>query len=76
MLDETRKKKDLEKSQDQLKRIQLLIEGSRKSFKDNNDRFHKFQKFVYETSLNEADRATLDATGKPVIEFNILTSNT
>lgn len=72
MLDETRKKKDLEKSQDQLKRIQLLIEGSRKSFKENNDRFHKFQKFVYETSLNEADRATLDATGKPVIEFNIL----
>ncbi len=57
---------------DQLKRIKKNIEKSYIHFKPNYDRFHEFQRIVFKTGLNDDDISTLEALGKPVIEFNIL----
>jgi len=58
----------------QLKRIKSNIERSFTLFKKNNDRFHDFFRFVFESALDESDKASLKALGKPIIEFNILNS--
>lgn len=55
----------------QLKRIKKNIEKSEIYFKPNNERYHEFQKFVFETALNDNDIATLNNFGKPILEFNI-----
>lgn len=55
----------------ELKRIKRNIESSSIYFKKNNDRFHHFFKFVFETAIDENDRAALATMGKPIIEFNI-----
>jgi hypothetical protein len=55
----------------QLKRIKKNIESSNISFKKNNDRFHEFFKFVFETAISESDKAALSTMGKPIVEFNI-----
>lgn len=55
----------------ELKRIKRNIESASTYFKKNNDRFHFFFKFVFETAIDENDRAALATMGKPIIEFNI-----
>lgn len=59
-------------AKDQLKRIKENIENSATSFRKNNERFHEFFKFVFETAINETQRAALLTTGKPIIEFNVV----
>ena len=59
---------------EQLKRIKANIERSFTLFKKNNDRFHDFFRFVFESALDETDKAGLKELGKPIIEFNILNS--
>lgn len=61
----------LKKYKDELKPIKRNIETSTIYFKKNNDRFHEFIKFVFETALDESDRTALKTLAKPVIEFNI-----
>jgi len=59
------------KYRDQLKRIKRNIETSHSWFRKNNDRFHEFFKFVFETAISAPDEQALKTMGKPVIEFNI-----
>lgn len=59
------------KYRDQLKRIKKNIETSTTYFKKNNDRFHEFFKFVFQTALTQGDESVLNTMGKPIIEFNI-----
>lgn len=55
----------------QLKRIKQNIENSTLYFKKNNDRFHEFMKFVFQTGLTDNDESSLKTAGKPIIEFNL-----
>ena len=59
------------KYRDQLKRIKRNIETSASWFKKNNDRFHEFFKFIFETAISSPDEQALKTMGKPIIEFNI-----
>lgn len=63
--------KPAQKYQDRLKGIKKKIEKASVYWKANSKRYHKFQKFVFETSLDSTDVDTLNSMGKPVIEFNI-----
>ena len=60
-----------ESHKEQLKRIKKNIEKAEINFKPNNERYHEFQKFVFETALTDGDIATLNNFGKPILEFNI-----
>lgn len=62
-------------TKDQLHRIKQSVESAYISFKPNYERFHEFQTFAFKTALNEDDESTLDATGKPVIEANIVNAH-
>jgi len=57
---------------DQLDRIKSNIKDFRDYFKDNYDRYNRFLKFVFETSLSADDRNILSTLGRPQLEFNIL----
>ncbi len=59
---------------DRLKELKKTIEESYEYFRENRERYEKFTKFVFKTSLNDDEAATLASTGKPTIEFNILES--
>lgn len=61
-------------NQDELTRIKFNVSGSHLYFKDNVDRFHTFRRYVYETTINDDQKAVLQGLGKPVIEFNLLPS--
>jgi len=64
---------DIAKShKDKLEHIKKLVGDAVAANKANADRFHHFQKFVYQTALSQADEDTLNALNKPVIEFNIV----
>lgn len=58
--------------QDELPQIKFNISNSWLYFKDNVDRFHDFRRYVFDTTINEDQKAVLQGTGKPVIEFNML----
>lgn len=58
--------------QDQLSAIKKNIEKSHEYFQDNVKRFNYFRQFVFQSSLSEADRAALQKTKKPILEFNSL----
>lgn len=60
-----------ERHQSQLKPIKKCVEDAMIYFKENNDRFHSFQKFVFQTALTSDDENALSAAGKPIIEFNL-----
>ena len=57
---------------DRLKELKDTVEEAQQYFAENVRRFEKFTKFVFKSSLNDDEAATLAATGKPTIEFNIL----
>lgn len=57
---------------DRLDELKNYVLQSNQNFKDNNDRFDKFIRFVYKTSLTESSSATLASTGTPDLEFNSL----
>lgn len=52
--------------------IKKKIEDSWAYFGKNYDRFYKFKKFVFNTSLNTDDLNTLETLKKPELEFNTL----
>lgn len=56
---------------DQLNRIKKNIETAEMHWKENNQRYHEFQRFVFQTAITQTDQDTLLALGKPLIEFNI-----
>jgi len=58
--------------QDELKRIKENISISYFYFKDNVNRYHDYRRFVFDTSINQDQKAVLQSQNKPVIEFNIL----
>lgn len=58
-------------SKEHLKRIKQNIDDSYRYFEKNYKRFHEFRKFVFKTSLTEADVTVLTNVGKPNIEFNV-----
>lgn len=58
--------------QDELPRIKFNVSTSWLYFKDNVDRYHTFRKYVYDTNVNDDQKAVLQNTGKPVVEFNLL----
>lgn len=68
MLKQPETKEDLEK----LESIKSRVEQSYQYAQPNYDRFHKFKKFVYDTSLSADDVSKLIVMKKPNIEFNIL----
>ena len=57
---------------EELDRIKKNINQSYMYFYENYERFHRFRKFVFETSLSAMEKDTLTALKKPIIEFNIL----
>lgn len=57
---------------DKLPTIKRNIEQSSQYFKKNYDRYQRFMKFVFDTSLSPNDLATLKALNKPNLEFGIL----
>jgi hypothetical protein len=60
------------KYKSELKTLKRLVEASCDYFKANNQRFHAFQRFTFQSALNTPDVDTLQALQKPVIEFNIV----
>lgn len=54
--------------------IKKNVEEAHTYFKDNYDRYHKFTKFVFETSITPRDQEILTDLQKPDLEFNILES--
>ncbi len=60
------------KHKDQLRRIKNIIKDQQEYWQPNVQRYHMFRRFVYDTSLNEGDKAVLNALNKPELEFNIL----
>jgi hypothetical protein len=59
-------------NQNKLKLIKTQISESYKYFQENYERYQKFMKFVYDTSLSSDDVSKLLVLKKPNIEFNIL----
>jgi len=57
---------------ERLKELKESVEQSHDYFKENNERFNEFVKFVFVKSLTDEDVTTLQELGKPVLEFNIL----
>lgn len=59
----------------QHERIKKNIRDSYMYFQKNYDRFHRFRKYLFQTTIDENQETTLIDQGKPVIEFNILPSS-
>lgn len=55
-----------------LARIKKNVGNSYLYFKENNQRYHDFRKYVFKSSINETQRTVLKGMNKPIIEFNIL----
>jgi hypothetical protein len=60
------------KHQDRLNELKEKVRQSELYFKDNNNRFKEFVKFVFNTSLTAEDITKLISLNKPTLEFNIL----
>ncbi len=60
------------KYQSDLKRIKANIQDSYEYFRDNNESYHLWKKFVFVTALTDEDKALLSSINKPQIEQNIL----
>lgn len=65
------KNKEKVDNKDQLERIKKNIEKAEMGFKDNNKRYHDYQRMVFQSAIEQNDEDTLRASGKPIIEFNI-----
>lgn len=62
------------KIQDELPELRKLVRKSQEYFKDNYKRFNEFRKFVYETSVTQAESDINDQLQRPNLEFNVLTA--
>lgn len=61
-----------EKHQSQLPRIVKNINAAFADFKKNNDRYHEYMMFTFETSLTQDETNVLNSLDRPVIEFNMM----
>lgn len=57
--------------QDELESIKKDVKNSYEANKLNNERFHEFRRFTFETSLTQEDITLLNQINKPQLEFNI-----
>jgi hypothetical protein len=57
--------------QDRLQSIKDKVKNTYESFRSNYDRFNKFRKFVFDTSLRDEEISLLATIGKPQLEFNV-----
>lgn len=57
--------------QDELPRLKKSVKNTYTYFQPNYKRFNDFRRFVFDTSLTDADKMVLDSLKKPQIEFNI-----
>jgi hypothetical protein len=60
------------KHTDRLEDLKDLVKRSYDYNRENAERWHEFQKFIYLTSISEDDKEVLKDLNKPQIEFNIL----
>lgn len=64
------------KHTERLKELKKSVEESREYFRENVQRYEKFMRFVFRSSLDDTEdgneEATLADRGMPTIEFNIL----
>ena len=60
------------KHTDRLKGLKKSVEEAQQYFNDNVQRYEKFTKFVFKTSIDDMEMGTLADRGMPTIEFNIL----
>jgi hypothetical protein len=60
------------KHTDKLKLLKKSVEESQEYFHDNVERYERFLRFVFKSSLDGIEEATLADRGLPTIEFNIL----
>lgn len=51
-----------------------MVETSWEYFNHNSKRFNEFMRFVFDTSLSNADKTKLGTLNKPTLEFNVLES--
>jgi Phage P22-like portal protein len=63
---------ELLKSQDQLQRIKENTHRAYEYYKPNYDRFNQYNRYVFDTSVSDTDKAVLQALNKPQLEFNVL----
>lgn len=71
MAKEKKPKKVDKEYQDELPALKKNVERTVSGFRDNVDRFHKFQKFLFKTAITPTDESALNTAQKPVLEFNI-----
>jgi hypothetical protein len=57
---------------DRLEQLKKSVEEAQEYFRDNFKRYQQFMKFVFKSSLDDTENATLAERGMPTIEFNIL----
>ena len=57
---------------DRLEQLKKSVEEAQQYFADNFKRYQQFMKFVFKSSLDDTENATLAERGMPTIEFNIL----
>lgn len=60
------------KHTDRLKELKKSVEEAQQYFNNNVQRYEKFTKFVFKSSLTDMEASTLSSRGMPTIEFNIL----
>ena len=60
--------------QDELPRLKINVSKSYLYFKPNFKRFYDYRKYVFDTSINDQQKALLHRLHKPVVEFNIVES--
>jgi hypothetical protein len=57
---------------DNIPRIKKNVEDSREYERKNIERFHRYKKFIFESTLSKEDRNTLAAADKPAVEVNVV----
>lgn len=57
---------------ERLPKLKQIVEEAQEYFNDNVQRYEKFLRFVFKSSLDDNEDATLADMGMPTIEFNIL----
>jgi hypothetical protein len=58
--------------QTKLNKLKKCVESSYESFRENNERFNQFMKFIFKTGLTTDDLTKLDTLQKPPLEFNVI----
>lgn len=61
-----------QRHQDKLEVLKNYVSDWREYFQDNINSYHVYRDFVFRSSMTAEQTATMQALGKPTIEFNIL----